>query len=103
MRVDGFDWDDGNWPKCAKHGLTKDEIEDVFASKSMSVFPAKEGVSGEARQTAIGQTTEGRYVFVVFALRRLINRILIRPVSARFMHEKEIKHYERQKGSQILP
>ena len=27
---DGFDWDDGNWPKCARHGLSKEEIESVF-------------------------------------------------------------------------
>ena len=43
MRIDGFDWDDGNWPKCAKHGLTKEDIESVFATDSVSVFPAKEG------------------------------------------------------------
>ena len=32
MIFDGFDWDDGNWPKCAIHGLTKDEIEYVLAT-----------------------------------------------------------------------
>ena len=26
----GFGWDEGNWPKCGKHGLTQDEIEAVF-------------------------------------------------------------------------
>ena len=30
MQFDGFDWDDGNWPKCGKHGVSKDEIESIF-------------------------------------------------------------------------
>ncbi len=30
FKIDGFDWDAGNWPKCAKHGLSKQEIEEVF-------------------------------------------------------------------------
>ena len=27
MQVDGPDWDEGNWPKCAKHGVSKQDIE----------------------------------------------------------------------------
>ena len=27
MEFDGFDWDDGNWPKCGKHGVGQAEIE----------------------------------------------------------------------------
>jgi uncharacterized DUF497 family protein len=30
MRISGFDWDDGNWPKCGKHGVTKEDIEAVL-------------------------------------------------------------------------
>jgi uncharacterized DUF497 family protein len=102
MRVHGFDWDDSNWPKCARHGVTKDDIESLFGGV-VQVFPAKEGLSGETRHAAVGVTGEGRHVFVVFTFRHDGDRILIRPVSARFMHDKEIRHYERQKGSQVLP
>jgi len=28
--IAGFDWDEGNLPKCLKHGVSQDEIEDVF-------------------------------------------------------------------------
>ncbi len=28
----GFDWDSGNWPKCGKHGVSKEEIEELFHS-----------------------------------------------------------------------
>jgi len=27
MKIAGFDWDDGNWPKCGKHGVSRTEIE----------------------------------------------------------------------------
>lgn len=45
---------------------------------------------------AIGKTPEGRYVFLVFMLRKQGAAALLRPISARFMHQKEIDHYERQ-------
>ena len=102
MQIDGFDWDDGNWPKCARHGLTKAEIESVFLGW-VEVFPAKEGSLQEMRQAAVGTNGEGRYIFAVFTVRQNDERTLIRPISARFMHEKEIRHYEQQKVSQILP
>jgi hypothetical protein len=30
MQIDGVDWDDGNWPKCAAHGVSKADIEHVL-------------------------------------------------------------------------
>jgi len=30
--IAGFEWDEGNWPKCGKHGVSKDEIEHVLSS-----------------------------------------------------------------------
>jgi len=30
MRIAGFDWDDGNWLKCSKHGVSHEEIEYVL-------------------------------------------------------------------------
>lgn len=36
----------------------------------------------------------GRYVFLVFMPRTVQGRKLIRPISARYMHKKEIDHYE---------
>ena len=91
MRFSGFDWDDGNWPKCSKHGLTKGEIEDIFQF-SPSVMP--DPYPNEPRMRAIGKTRGGRYVFLVFMFRQAQGKTLIRPISARFMHRKEIEHYE---------
>jgi uncharacterized DUF497 family protein len=36
------------------------------------------------------------HVFVAFALRRRGYSMLIRPVSARYMHRKEVAHYEKE-------
>jgi hypothetical protein len=33
MEFDGFDWDDGNLEKCSKHGVSLDEIEDLFSDQ----------------------------------------------------------------------
>jgi uncharacterized DUF497 family protein len=50
--------------------------------------------SRKQRMRAIGKTRSGRYVFLVFMPRTIHGRTLIRPISARYMHKKEIDHYE---------
>ena len=45
---------------------------------------------------AIGKTERGRYVFLVFMPRKMGHKTLLRPISARYMHPKEIDHYENQ-------
>ncbi len=91
--ISGFDWDSGNWPKFAKHGLSKTEIEQVFM-RAPSIYP--DPTVGDDRKRAIGSTAESRYVFVVFTLRETELGILIPPISARYMHEQEIKRYEQR-------
>jgi len=68
MEIAGFEWDAGSWPKCGKHGVSR----------------------------AIDKTHQGRYVFLVFMLRKIDGLSTIRPISARYMHQKEIDHHERQ-------
>ena len=50
----------------------------------------------EQRLRAIGKTAEGRTIFVVFTLRRRGDDIIIRLISARYMHAKEVKSYEKE-------
>lgn len=93
MKIAGFDWDDGNWPKCGKHGVSRTEIEEVLTGiPAVLADPFPE----EARMRAIGTSAAGRYVFVVFLLREINGQTKLRPISARYMHQKEIAHYERQ-------
>lgn len=91
MKVLGFNWDTGNWPKCGKHGVSQEEIEYIFHQVPMV---QKDPHDGEPRYRAIGKNHVGRYIFLVFMLRKINGKNLIRPISARYMHEKEIKHYE---------
>ena len=91
MKTVGFDWDDGNWPKCGKHGVSRAEIEDVLLN-TPAVMPDPH--PEEPRMRAIGKTFAGRYVFLVFMVRKFDDQLFLRPISARFMHQKEIDHYE---------
>lgn len=95
MRANGFDWDNGNREKCKKHGLSTSVIENLFA-RPLAVLPDAAHSKREHRFRAIGQTDEGRGVFVVFTLRRKGDEVLIRPISARYMHRKEIEAYEKE-------
>ena len=91
MKIAGFDWDEGNWPKCGKHGVSREEIEQVLlGSPAVMADPHPD----EPRLRAIGKTKAGRYVFLVFMLRQVEKNTMLRPISARYMHQKEIAHYE---------
>ena len=93
MKVAGFDWDRGNWPKCGKHGLSKADIERVF-TRPVRVFDDPN--EAESRFRVIGRADDGRYVLVVVCLRGEGDDQLLRPISARYMHAREVEHYERQ-------
>lgn len=93
MVISGFDWDEGNWPKCGKHGVSREEIEQVLLG-TPAVMPDPH--MDEPRLRAIGKTDAGRYVFLVFLLREGQAKTKLRPISARYMHRKEIDHYESQ-------
>jgi len=79
--------------KCGKHGVTLGEIESIFHGQ-MDVFPDVAHSDQETRFLGIGRTSAGRYLFVAFTLRDKAGRNFIRPISARYMHLKEVKHYE---------
>ena len=95
IRVDGFDWNEGNRSKCEKHGVSVATIEALFGGE-LAVLPDPEHSKSEERFKAIGTTGRGRPVFLIFTFRRSRNRMLIRPISARYMHRKEIEHYEKE-------
>ncbi|ODT74593.1 MAG: hypothetical protein ABS76_36575 [Pelagibacterium sp. SCN 64-44] len=97
MLIDGVQWDDGNRDKCQKHGVSLAEIEFVLMSATLMVLP--DPFPDEARLRGVGKTAEGRYVFLVWTERQSGGLNLLRPISARYMHRKEIEHYERSQNS----
>jgi len=95
LQFHGFDWDRGNRAKCQKHGLSIALIEGLFA-RPLAIVPSAADSKEESRLCAVGQTGNGRRVFLVFTLRRKGDKQLIRPISARYMHKKEIESYEKE-------
>ena len=93
--IAGFDWDEGNREKCAKHGVSSDEIEAALCGP-FALFRDHAHSRAEERFKAIGRTDAGRYVLIVFTLRQRSKGALVRPISARYMHAKEIAYYEEE-------
>jgi uncharacterized DUF497 family protein len=89
----GFDWDDGNREKCTKHGLSVAEIESLFEGSPALATDAQHSRT-ELCVRAVGKAATGRHVFVVFTVRTGLGKRLIRPISAPYMHRKEIRTYE---------
>lgn len=90
FKFEGFDWDNGNLLKCRKHGVTTEEIEALFVKGQLMVAPdVAHSTVEETRYIAIGQI-EGKYIFAAFTIRDR----RIRPISCRYMHEREVKKYE---------
>ncbi len=94
MKPIKFDWDEGNLGHTGKHGLTPSEVEHVLGGGTMV---APDPFPSEARWKAIGQTEEDRFALIVFTLREIAGTLHMRPISARYMHRKEIEKYERQR------
>jgi hypothetical protein len=62
----------------------------------MAVFPDPAHSATEVRSKGIGSLDGGRRVFVVFTLRERDGERYIRPISARYMHSKEVEYYENE-------
>ena len=87
MKLIGFEWDEGN----LKRILTRMEAgvaEMAFQGDPWVTLSKK--FSGSEKRWFLINKVMGRYVFIVFTARN--NKVRI--ISARYMHPKEVKHYE---------
>jgi len=90
VRIDGFQWDEDNAIKNVVHHDTyPDEIEEVFNNRH------KLRKSRQDRYLLYGMTDSGRYLFVVFVVKKSRNRNLARVISARDMTKKEKNFYSK--------
>ncbi len=88
----GFEWDDGNAGKnLDKHGVSDEECEEIFFNDALVVGEDRAHSRDEPRGYALGQTSAGRLLFVVFTMRGQ----LIRVTSARDMTAVERRRYRR--------
>jgi uncharacterized DUF497 family protein len=98
VRVSGFEWDDGNRAKCQKHGVSIAEIEALLTGRPR-ITPDLKHSGREDRLIAVGRAATGRPLFVAFTIKVKGRRRLIRVVSARYMHAREITAYEEESST----
>ena len=101
--VSGFQWDHGNWPKCGKHGVSREEVESLFTSGGCAVYPALDRGTGEERFLAIGPGRQTRWLLVVFTLRETGGDSLIRPISAAICTGRKSSTMSSRKTLKPLP
>ena len=89
-KLSGFQWDKGNKAKCQKHGVLIETVEGIF-STGVIILPDSGHSFNEIRYRALGKDVDRRSVFVVFTIRD----DEICPISARYMHQKEVESYEK--------
>ena len=89
----GFEWDPGNWKKSElKHGISAVEAEEVLLANPLCQVDARHS-EDEQRYVALGETGDGRKLFVSFTIRRSRVRI----ISARPMSRKERMFHDQAK------
>lgn len=85
---DGFDWLDWVVDKIIeKHSVNPDEVEECFER-----VPWKVRRVGQGKYQLLGQSSSGRYLFVIFTWRGRF----IRVITARDMDDRERALYRRK-------
>lgn len=87
-----FEWDSANMTKStAKHGVSVDEVESIFALKmAVAIGRQVSPEVDEERLCVVGPAISGKFISVVFTLRD--GRV--RPISSRIASRKERRLYE---------
>jgi len=98
LQVDGFDWDDGNRSKCPET-WSVDRGDELCLWHGPRIAPDPKHSADEDRLIAVGKTGTGKPLFVAFTMRTKEGRRLIRPVTARYMHAREIAAYEKESAT----
>ena len=86
MRISEFEWNEENLLHAVRHGVSREEIEEVIARASL----IRRGRSGV--YVAYGQTFDGRYVIAFFEYK---GGGVVRPFGARPMTTNEKKRFRR--------
>jgi uncharacterized DUF497 family protein len=87
-----FDWDQANVPHIARHEVTSEEVEQVFANDPMDL--SVDAVDGEERYTAVGHTKRLRVPVLVWTIRG----DAIRPITAFDAAERLTRRYLAERG-----
>jgi uncharacterized protein len=88
--IEGFDWDAANVGHILRHAVTPFEVEEAVSRRHITF--AATTVEGEKRWKLFGKTESGRYLVVVFTIRRK----RFRTVTAYQMNASERRKYAAQ-------
>jgi uncharacterized DUF497 family protein len=90
MRIDGFEWDEANAVKnVVRHNAYPDEIEEVFYNTH------KLRKTKQERYLLYGVTDAGRYLFVVFIIKKKKKQNIAIVIRARDMTQREKRYYQK--------
>lgn len=94
MKITGFIWLEDIVEKLAqKHGVSQQEVKEVFANFPHFRFVEKGHRPGENVYAALGQTDAGRYLIIFFIYKKNKCALIL---SARDMTSAERRRYERK-------
>jgi uncharacterized DUF497 family protein len=93
----GFQWDAGNADKNWRtHRVSQAEAEQVFFNRPVVIAPDLGHSDREVRYAALGKTTAGRRLSIVFTVRGT----LVRVISARDMGRRDRRLYAAVEAAQ---
>ena len=93
IAIHGFEWDEFNLAKLAKHRVSQEEAEEIFYQAPLIDEGAYQQ-KGEKEYRCLGVTSSGRYLVAFFTIRKA----MIRNISVRAMSRKERAVYEKTKS-----
>jgi len=94
LKLEGFQWDDGNLTHINKHFVTDKECEEVFSIKPLLITKDENHSKFEKRYRVYGKTFESRLLNIIFTIRNHKIRI----ISARDQNKKERNEYKQHGG-----
>lgn len=89
MRINNFEWDEGNALHLQLgHGISLEEAEEVFANNPLFRRTKK------GHYAVFGPTFDGRYLTIVFELK---SKGIARPITGWDLRRSEIQYYKKHR------
>src|SRR5262249_25631677 len=85
-----FEWDRGNLPKLAKHGVQEHEVVSIFRSPLVLAGRIIDPAHDEPRWLILGRSARGRRLALIVTRRGE----RLRPITCRAMRRRERRRYE---------
>lgn len=90
MKISSFEWDSGNEEKLKKHQISVSTIEAFFIHGDFFIIDDLKHSTSELRYIAFG-ALQDESLFVAFTIRVKNGNLSIRVISARKLHERELR------------